>query len=127
MNKIATGLLTLTALFLVGLGIERIIYWVSQPLGPQFGAGEMFGIAFGIVILGTGTGVGWSARAVWRDQRGGWIVAVVSAIVLILVASIVLSTPGPPPLPVPLSVAGVVIGLAIASLAVARAAGRRAL
>ena len=125
MNKIATGLLTVTALFLGAVGMVLIISWALRALGDQFGAGEMFGIAVGIAVLGWGAGVGWSARAVWRDQRGGWMLAVVSAIALILLAYIALGTPGPPPLPVPLSVAGVVIGLAIVGLAVARA-GRRA-
>lgn len=125
MNRIATALLTVTAVSLVGFGIALIVYWVSRPLGPQFGAGEMFGTAVGVAIIGWGAGVGWSARAVRRDQRGGWFLAALSAIALTLLAYIALSTPGPPPLPVPLSIAGVVIGLAIASLAVARAAGRR--
>jgi len=42
-SRIASGLLGVTALFLIVLGIERIVHWVSLPLGPRFGAGEMFG------------------------------------------------------------------------------------
>ena len=124
MNRLATGLLTVTAVFLVGFGIERIAYWVSRPLGPQFGAGEVFGTAVGIVILVLGAGVGLAARAVWQDVRGGWIGAAVSATALILLAYVALSTPGPPPVPVPVSVGAAVIGLALVGLAGARAAGR---
>lgn len=126
MNRLATGLLTVTAVFLVGFGIERIAYWVSRPLGPQFGAGEMFGTAVGIVILALGAGVGLAARAVWHDVRGGWIGAAVSATALILLAYVALSTPGPPPVPVPVSVGAAVIGLALVGLAGARAVGRLA-
>ena len=126
MNRIAAGLLTITALFLVAFGIERIIYWVSRPLGPQVGAGEMFGTAVGVVILALGAGVGLAARAVWHDTRGGWIATAVWAMALIVLAYIALTTPGPAPVPVPLSVGAAVIGLALAGLAGARAAGRRA-
>jgi hypothetical protein len=31
MNKIATTLLGLTALVTVGVGVERIIFWLSPP------------------------------------------------------------------------------------------------
>lgn len=79
MNRIATALLTVTAVSLVGFGIALIFYRVSRPFGPQFGAGEMFGTAVGIAIIGWGAGVGWSAQAVRRDQRGGWILAALSA------------------------------------------------
>lgn len=127
MNTIATGLLTVTALFLVGFGIERIIYWVSLPLEPQFGAGEMFGTAVGVGLLAVGAGVGLTARAVWHDARRGWIATAVWAVALIFVAYVALSTPGPPPVPVLLSFGAAVIGLALAGLAGARAAGRRAL
>ena len=126
MNRIATGLLTVTGLFLGGFGIERIIYWVSLPLGPQFGAGEMFGTAVGIVILALAAGVGLIARAVWHDVRGGWIAAGVWALALIFLAYVALSTPGPAPVPVPLSIGAAVIGLTLAILAGARAAGRLA-
>jgi hypothetical protein len=66
MNRIATGLLMVTAMFLGGFGIELISSWALRALGDQFGAGEVFGIAVGIAILGWGAGVGWSARAVWH-------------------------------------------------------------
>ena len=126
MNRITTGLLGLSALCLIGFGIERVIYWVSRPLGPQLGAGEMFGTAVGIVILALGVGVGLGARAVWHDVRGGWIATAVWAVALIVLAYVALSTPGPAPVPVPLSVGAAVIGLALAGLAGARAAGRLA-
>ena len=124
MNATATGLMTISAAVVVGFGILIIAEWVARARADQFGAGEMFGIAVGIVILSLGAGLGWGARAVWRNGRGGWIFAALWATALIVLAYIALSTPGPPPLPVPLSVAAVIVGLAIASLVIARAARR---
>jgi len=126
MNKIATGLLVLAAVFLVGFGIERILFWLSRPLGPQFGAGEMFGIVVGLVIVALGAVVGFVAQRVWHDRRRGWILAALWAVALIFLAYIALSTPGPAPVPVPVSVGAAAIGLALAGLAGARAAGRPA-
>lgn len=126
MNRIATGLLTVSALFLAGFGIVLIVYWIFRALEDQFGAGEILGIAVGIATFTWGAAVAWGARSVWRDERGGWILGALSAMALTLLAYVALSTPGPPPLPVPLSIAGVVVGLVIFSLAVARAVGRRA-
>ena len=126
MNRIATTLLGLTALVLVLFGIERIVYWVSLPLGPVLGGGEMFGTAFGVVILGSGLGVGAVARAVWRDRRSGWILTALSGGVIVMVSYISWSTPGPPPLPIPLVVVATLVGLALVGLTVARATGRSA-
>jgi hypothetical protein len=126
MNKIATGLLAVTALLLVGFGVERILFWLSRPLGPQFGAGEVLGIAVGFVIVGLGAGVGLAARSVWHDQRRGWVLTALCAAALIFMAYVALSTPGPAPIPVPLSVGAALIGLVLAGLAVVHAAGRLA-
>ena len=120
----ATGLMTVSAVVVGLFGILVIVGWVARARADQFGAGEMFGIAVGIVILGLAAGLGWGARAVRRDDRGGWIVAALWAPTLVMLAGVALGTPGPPPLPVPLSVASVVIGLAIAGLTIARAATR---
>jgi hypothetical protein len=124
MIRIGSGLLGLTALVVIGFGIERIVYWVSRPIGPQFGAGEMFGTVMGVVILLLGIGIGFVARAVWHDARGGWIAAGAWAVALEFLAYLALSTPGPPPVPVPLSIGAAAIGVALGSLVVARAAGR---
>jgi hypothetical protein len=124
MNRIASGLLGSTALVVIGLGIERVIYWVSGPLGPQFGAGEMLGTIVGVVLLALGVGIGLAARAVWHDARAGWIAAAAWAVALGVMAYIALSTPGPPPVPVPLSIGASLIGVALGTLVVARAAGR---
>ncbi len=125
MNKIATGLLVVTALSLIGFGVVLTIFWVSRPLG-HFAAGEMAGTAIGVVIALVGAGVGLAARAVWRDRRGGFIAAAVCATGLIFLAYVALSTPGPAAIPVPLSVGAALIGLALAGLVLARAAGRAA-
>jgi hypothetical protein len=124
MIRIGSGLLGLTALVVIGFGIERIVYWVSRPIGPQFGAGEMFGTVMGVVILLLGIGIGFVARAVWDDARGAWIAAGAWAVALEFLAFVALSTPGPPPVPVPLSIGAAAIGVALGSLVVARAAGR---
>ncbi|MGH2446373.1 MAG: hypothetical protein ACRDGD_10095 [Candidatus Limnocylindria bacterium] len=126
MNRIAAALLGVTALVVIGFGIERIVYWVSLPLGPQFGAGEMFGSVVGVVILALGVGVGLAARAVWHDARGGWIAAGAWAVALGLLAYTALSTPGPAPVPVPLSIGAAVSAVVIGILVLARAAGRPA-
>lgn len=123
MNKITTALLTFTALVLIAFGLERILYWLSRPLGPQFGAGEAVGILVGLVIAGVGALVAWAARGVWHDRRHGWVVAALCAAGLILIAYLALSTPGPAPIPVPLSVGAAVIGLALAVLTGLHAAG----
>ena len=124
MNRIATGLLTVTALFLVAFGVERITYWVSRPFGPQLGAGEILGIVVGLVIVALGAVVGFVARGVWHDRRRSWILAALWAVALIFLAYIALSTPGPAPVPVALSVGAGVIGLVLVGLVAARAAGR---
>jgi hypothetical protein len=126
MNRIAAGLLGVTAAVVIGLGLERVAYWVSRPLGPQFGAGEMFGTAVGVVILALGVGAGLAARAVWHDARAGWMAAATWAMALGLLAYVALRTPGPPPVPIPLSIGAAAIGVALAGLVVAHAAGRRA-
>jgi hypothetical protein len=124
MNRIASGLLGLTALVVMGFGVERIVYWVSRPIAPQFGAGEMFGTVMGGVILLLGFGIGFVARAVWHDGRGGWIAAGAWAVALGFLAYVALSTPGPPPVPVPLSIGAAVSGVALGGLVVARSARR---
>jgi len=122
MNKIATTLLGLTALVTVGVGVERIIFWLSPPAGSGISPGPFFGA----VVVGAGAGVGATAWAVWRDQRRGWTTTALIGAVLILLAYVVWSTPGPPPLPVPLTGAMAVIGLALVGLVIARLAGRAA-
>jgi len=126
MSRIASGLLGVTALGLIVLGIDRIVHWVSLPLGPRFGAGEMFGTVVGLVIVALGAGAGLTARAVWHDVRAGWIAAAAWAAALIFVAYVALSTPGPPPVPVPVSMGAAVIGLALVGLVIARAVRRLA-
>lgn len=126
MSRIAAALLGVTTMVVIGFGIERTLYWVSLPLGPQPGAGEMFGTVAGVVILALGGGVGLAARAVWHDGTGGWIAAGAWAVALGALAYVALSTPGPPSVPVPLSIVAALIGAVIGTLVVARAAGRPA-
>jgi len=120
MNKIATTLLGLTAVVTVGVGVERILFWLSPPAGSGISPGPLFGM----VLVGAGVLVAAAARAVWRDQRWGWTVAAVGGAALILLAYIVWTTPGPPPLPLPLTGGTAAMGLALIGLVVARLAGR---
>ena len=122
MNKIATALLGLTALGALGVGVERIAFWLSPPAGSGISPGPLFGV----VVIGAGAGVAAAARAVWRDQRWGWTVAALTAVMLILLAYVVWSTPGPPALPVPFTAGMAVIGLALVGLVMARLIGRSA-
>lgn len=127
MNRIAVGLLLVSAVALVGFGTGFVVYWTSSPFGrPYFGAGEAFGVFVGVVTAGIGLGLALAARAVWRDRRGGWTWAGVWAVAALGLAGIALTTPGPPPVPLPISIGGAVIGLALIGLVIARALGRRA-
>ena len=126
MNRIASGLLVVTALFLVGFGVERVLFWLSLPLGPHLGAGEVFGSIVGFVIVCVGAVVGWAAREVWRDQRRGWVLTALCATGLIFTAYVALSTPGPAPVPVPLSVGAAVIGVVLIGVTAVHAVSRRA-
>ena len=120
MNRIAAALLTLTAVVTLGVGVERILFWLSPPAGSGISPGPLFGI----VVLVAGLGIGAAARAVWRDERWGWIVTALTGVVLPLLAYTVWSTPGTPALPLPLTVGMALVGLALVGLVVARLAGR---
>lgn len=124
LNRIAGGLLIVTALFMVGMGIERIGYWLAGPIGPQVGAGEMFGTFIGLVIVAVGIVVGLAARGVWHDDRRAWIVAAFWAATLMTLAFLALSTPGPPPVPVAVSIGAGIASLALVIVIVAHFVGR---
>lgn len=118
-NMIASALLALTAVVALGIGVERILFWLSPPAGSGISPGPLFGV----VVLVAGLGVGAAARAAWRDGRWGWIVAALTGVVLLLLAYTVWSTPGTPALPLPLTVGMALVGLALMGLVIARTAG----
>lgn len=126
MTRIATILLGLTSLVLVLLGLDRIVYWASLPLGPTFGAGEAFGIFVGIVIVLFGGGVAAVAHAVWHDRPWGSIMTGQIALVILLLTYLAWSTPGPPPVPIVLTAVAAIVGVAMVALVIARALRRPA-
>ena len=122
-NRIATGLLGVISLTLIGAGSWLVFYWLSRPI---FAAGEMAGVAIGVLFLVAGVGAAFAARGVLRDRRGAWIWAVLLAVGSILLGWSTLGTYDPPPVLLAVSIGWVAAGIALAILAVARAAGRAA-
>jgi peptidoglycan/LPS O-acetylase OafA/YrhL len=96
MNRIAATLMALASIGTLSGALYLIVVSVS---GPRFAASEQFGVAVGVVTLSVAVVVAVAARAVWRDERRGWITALIVAIGLGLLAFVVWTTPGPPPLP----------------------------
>lgn len=125
MNRLGASLLGAVAVAVFGFGIERIVYWASLPLGPVFGAGEMFGLFVGIVIAALGAGAGLTARGIWNDRRRSWILGALWAALLAIAGFVALTTPGPPPIPRFASVGAVAVGLTVLVLALARWISRR--
>lgn len=118
MNRIAATLMALASVGTLSGAVYLIAMWASAPV---FAAAEQFGVALGVVTLSVAVVVAVAARAVWRDERWGWITALIVAIGLGLLALVVWTTPGPPPLPPLVTAVMAAIAAGLIAVSAARA------